>query len=582
MEYGELAELYSRIEATTKRTEMIGYLSEVIKKTSSSEIDKIIYLTQGRIGPRYEGLELGIAEKLVIKALSFATGYSEKRIYNMYVKSGDLGAVAEDVVRKKMQTALFTETLELKKVFSNFMKIASAKGSGAQELKIKLLSDLLHSATPLEAKYITRTVIGKLRLGIADMSMIEALSIAVASKEAKDEIEYAYNLCSDLGKVAKILLMEGLEGVRKIDVQVGIPVRPMLAERLSSINEILEKLEGKASFEYKYDGLRMQVHISKERILLFSRQLENITKQFPDIIKAVEESFKGETCIAEGECVPYNVETGEFLPFQQVSHRRGRIYDLESAMEEYPVKLILFDCLYLNGESYVKKRYLERRKMLNVFKESERIGVSEMLLTDNIDEAEKFFIKATESGCEGLLAKAIDSHYSAGARGWQWIKYKRDYKSEMTDTVDLVIVGGFAGRGRRSGVYGAYLMAAYNSEKDVFETVCKLGSGFTDKMLIDFKRIVDEKIIEKKHARVISNISPDVWFLPEVVLEVSGAEITLSPVHTCAYNKIKEDTGLAIRFPRYTGKVRHDKSPEDATTTKEIIDMYRQQLKKVA
>jgi DNA ligase-1 len=357
----------------------------------------------------------------------------------------------------------------------------------------------------------------------------------------------------------------------------------MLCERLTSLEDIIERLD-KCAFEYKYDGLRVQIHISDGKAELFTRQLENVTSQFPDVRDSILEAFKDKECVIEGECVPVDINTGEILPFQEVSHRRGRKIELSAAIKDYPVVVFLFDCLYLDGEDLTSRPYLQRReKLIGCIEGSEKVLISESVVTDDVEEAEEFFQKSIESGCEGLIAKSIkeDSHYRAGSRGWQWIKFKRDYKSEMDDTVDLVVVGAFAGKGRRAGHYGALLMATYNKEGDIFETVTKLGSGFDDEMLAAFPLLLDEHKIEKKHVRVNSNMKPDFWFSPTLVMEVKGAEITLSPIHTCGHGRIRKNAGLAIRFPRYTGILREDKSPEDATSTDEMVDMYNMQLKKL-
>lgn len=589
MEYAAIAETYQLIEGTTKRLEMTDYLVELFKKTPPDVIDKVIYLTQGKLYPDYLGIELGIAEKLAIRALAKTTGLKEKTINEMLKKSGDLGSVAEEAIKKKKQMTLFSfqeeKKLTVEKVYENFDKIARAEGEGSQEKKIQYLAELLNLSSPLEAKYIIRTVEGKLRLGIADMTILDALSVAFGgTKELRSFVERAYNIHPDLGYIARKLAEEGIEGVKKIKIQLGIPIRAMLAERLPSLEEILAKMGGRAAFEYKYDGMRIQAHVGEERIWLYSRRLENLTSQFPDVVNAIKEAFKGREGIFDGEAVPVDVNTGELLPFQVVSHRRGRKYGIEKAIEEYPVVLFLFDILYLDGEDLTSRSYPERREILErVIEETERVKFAHRLISSNIEKIKEFFNKAIEDGCEGLVAKNIgkESIYRAGAREFLWIKYKRDYKVEMGDTVDLVVVGAFAGKGKRRGTYGALLMAAYNPKKDRFETVCKLGSGFTDEQLAYLPKKFEELKIEKMHPRVYSEMDADYWFVPKVVLEVIGAEITLSPTHTCARDVVEKGSGLAIRFPRFTGRWRDDKSPEEATTTQELVEMYKNQIKKI-
>ncbi len=584
MEYLKLSEIYEKIESTTKRLDMTDYLVELFYITPPEKIDKLIYLTQGKLYPDFKGVELGVAEKLAIKAIAFATGYTEHEVTLQMTKMGDLGLVAEEKVRTKKQRSLFSEKLDIDKVYDSFEKIAKATGNKSQDLKFKFIAELLHDASPLEAKYIIRSLTGKLRLGIADMTIIDALAIAFAIKEDRTEIETAYNICSDLGALGKALSERGIEGAREFTITTGIPIRAMLAERLSSVSAILEKLDGKCAFEYKYDGLRIQAHIENGKIKLFSRRLEEITSQFPDIQEVLGEAFRGKSAILEGECVPIDVNTGELLPFQTVSRRRGRKYELTSAVEEYPVILFLFDCLYLEGENCLNLDYLTRRdKLQNVIEITDSVKISDSLVTSSEEKAEAYFQKSINSGCEGLIAKSIapDSYYRAGARGWQWIKYKQDYKSEMTDTVDLVIVGAFAGHGRRAGLYGALLMAAYNPDKTRYETLCKLGTGFSDEDLQFIPKLLKDSKSESVPSNIDSKMKAEFWFNPKIVMEVLGAEITFSPIHTCAFGELKSDAGLAIRFPRFTGNWRKDKSPEDATTTQELIGMYKGQLKKL-
>jgi DNA ligase-1 len=584
MYYLELAEIYQKIENTTKRLEMIDYLVELFDKTPVTIMDKLIYLIQGKILPDFKGVELGVGDKLTLRALAIATGYLENEAETLLLEEGDLGIVAEQLVANKKQTALFSEKLTIEMVYNSFVKIADTSGNRSQDLKFKLIAELLHDSEPLEAKYIVRSLTGKIRLGVADMTIISALAAAFATKEEQMKIEHAYNIHPDLGFLGRQLKEFGLKGVKNVDIKVGTPIRQMLAERLNSLEDIIDKLGGECAFEYKYDGLRIQAHIKDGNVSLFSRHLEDITDQFPDIQSILKENVKVNSAILEGECVPIDIETGELLPFQMVSRRRGRKYAIDSAINDFPIKLFLFDCLYFNDVDLTKKPLLTRRdKLKQIINASERIELSKILISSDLNEVTDFFDQSLSSGCEGLMAKSIsdDSTYRSGSRGWQWIKFKRDYKSELDDTLDLVIVGAFAGQGRRSGVYGALLMAVYNSSKDQFETICKLGTGFSDEMLENIANMLNEHRLDHVHPRVISHMKADFWIEPKFVFEVLGAEITFSPIHTCAYNSLKPETGLAIRFPRFTGRIRDDKAPEDATTTEEIISMYSNQLKKI-
>ncbi|MEM1556368.1 MAG: ATP-dependent DNA ligase [Candidatus Bathyarchaeia archaeon] len=584
MNYSAVTEVYERIESTTKRLEMTDYLVELFKKTPKEIIDKVVYLTQGKLYPDFMGIELGVAERLALKALAKASGRKESEIEEDLTRTGDLGETAQNFLSKRRQVSFFQKPLTVDRVYQTLDKIARASGEGSMDLKVNLLAGLLADATPKEAKYIIRTVTGKLRLGIADMTILDALAVAYGgSRGARDVIERAYNLSSDLGKVARALAEGGVEALKNFKISIGNPIRPMLAERLSSPAEILEKLGGKCVAEYKYDGERIQAHKDGDKVLLFSRRLENITSQYPDAVDLIRAHVKAREAIIEAECVAVNLDTGEMMPFQELMHRR-RKYDIARAAAEYPVSLFAFDVLYVDGRDLTLEPYPVRHKVLEeIVGQSDRFQLAKYVIVDNVEDLERFFEEAVESGCEGLVCKSLnnDSIYQAGARGWLWIKYKRDYKSEMMDTVDLVVVGAFYGRGKRAGKYGALLLAAYNHNNDTFETICKCGSGFTDEDLDNLPKILEPYKINHRHPRVNSEVEADVWFVPKVVIEVIGAEITLSPIHTCAKNLIRKGSGLAIRFPRFTGRYRTDKSAEDATTVDEIVEMYKRQLKKI-
>ena len=584
MKYSIIADAYEKIESTTKRLEMTDLLVDLLKNTSKEVIDKVAYLTQGKLYPDFVGIEIGVAERLAVKALVRVSGRKESEVEEVLNRTGDIGEAAQVFTANRKQQSFFRRDLSVEKVYETLDKMAQTSGSGAVDLKLSLLAGLLADATPKEAKYLMRTVTGSLRLGIADMTVLDALAIAYGGgKDAREDVERAYNVSSDLGRVAKTVAEEGIEGIRHFRVSVREPIRPMLAERLSSPDEILEKLGGKCVAEYKYDGERLQAHKTGENVTLYSRRLENISSQYPDAVELFKKYVKAREAILECECVAVDLDTGEMRPFQELMHRR-RKYGIEKAIKDYPVSLFLFEALYVDGKDLTQETYLTRRKMLEeTVTESDHLKIAKYVVTSNAAELEKFFQEAIENGCEGLVCKSIakDSVYQAGARGWLWIKYKRDYKSEMTDTVDLVIVGAFHGRGKRAGTYGALLLAAYNPESDTFETVTKCGTGFTDEDLKKLPKMLEKHAVAQKHSRMYSMIEADVWFEPSITMEILGAEVTLSPIHTCAMDSIRKGSGLAIRFPRFTGKYRPDKAAEDATTAREILGMYQKQLKKI-
>ncbi|HXZ75852.1 MAG TPA: ATP-dependent DNA ligase, partial [Streptosporangiaceae bacterium] len=370
----------------------------------------------------------------------------------------------------------------------------------------------------------------------------------------------------------------GLAAVEQIQVHPGNPVRVMLAQRLSDASEILAKLGGECAAEYKYDGVRVQAHRTADgTIELFTRRLEEISTQFPDVVELLAAALGPREAILEGEVVAYDAAAGELRPFQEVMFRR-RKYGIAEAVRDVPVGLFCFELLYADGQDLTMLPYPQRRAAL-----AEAITVSPQLrLTTAVEVStpealDAAFEQAVTDGCEGLLCKSVSpaSVYQAGARGWLWIKLKRDYRTELSDTVDLVVVGAYAGRGRRAGVYGALLLAAYDADADVFRTVSKCGTGFSDADLASLPARLAPLASPNRPARVDARQEPDVWFEPGLVLEILSAELTLSPNYTAGWGQIKEDAGLAMRFPRFTGRWRDDKSAEDATTTAELIDLYR-------
>lgn len=588
MRYSAIADIYEKIEATSKRLEMTDLLVELIKATPKNLIGKVAYLTQGKLYPDFMGIEMGVAEKSIINTIATASGTKKEDVNKLWKKLGDLGLTAEESLKESRGSKarlLPPEPLTVEDVYDTLDKISKVSGQGAVEARQNALSQLLARATPKEARYLVRTAAGKLRLGIGDMTFLDALAIAYGGgKEAREAVERAYNVSSDLGLVAETLAEKGLDGIKGFKITLGRPVRPMLCERLTSAEEILDKMGGEGAAEYKYDGLRIQAHMSPQGISLFSRRLENLTEQFPDVRSGLKESLTTGDVVVEGECVAVDPNTGDLQPFQVVTHRRGRKYEVKETAEEIPVVLELFDILYLKGETLLDTPYLKRRDALtSVVKETEHVKITHPTIVKDPHRLDALMDEAVEAGCEGVVVKSLseDSVYQAGARGFLWIKYKREYRSEMADTVDLVIVGALAGRGRRAGTYGALLMASYDEEQDMFKTVCKLGTGFSDEALASLPKTLAEYRLDHPHPRLDSKMVADFWFVPVKVLEVRGAELTLSPSHTCGWSMIRKDGGLAVRFPRFTGKWRDDKGPEDATSVKELVEMYQSQLKRV-
>ncbi|MGB7633323.1 MAG: ATP-dependent DNA ligase [Nitrososphaeraceae archaeon] len=685
----KLVDTFEKMEETKSRLLLTEHLVMLLRETESAIIDKVIYLIQGKLGPSYEGVELGLAEKMAIRSLVQSSGKSVTYILSIYREKGDLGDTAEEAMITKNQNTLFSQEMTVERVFDTLYKIAKTTGSGSQETKIRLVSSLLNETSPREARYIMKFLMGTLRLGIADFTVLDSLAVAfTGDKSNRSLLENAYNVSGDLGMVARELASNGIESVRSIKITLFKPIRPMLAERASSIEEGLDRMDGIAGAEYKLDGERVQIHKGKdnqkgrhkhdiakaeERVELFSRRLENITSHYPDVVQAIRKMDNLKGVILEGEIVATDPSTSEYLPFQELMHRR-RKYGVEEAMQSYPVIVNVFDVLYNDSKSVTSSPYKERRRILRELvgtgdpvdidggkgrtstnikgkrtskkrgrggkvvngerettshalenevpkktsdKGSTRIqqerslsrhdydlrqlynGVTDSTMdsskdtTTNIiqlitqimssdkEEIQRFMDSAIGAGCEGVMLKHRDSVYRAGSREYLWIKVKREYRSELADTLDLVIVGALYGRGRRVGKYGALLLAAYDEKQDLFRSVSKVGTGFTDQHLESFYNNLEGLRIAHKSPRVDTRMEQmDVWFEPKTVIEVIASEITLSPAHTAGLNSIKEGYGLALRFPKFTGKIRDDKNPEDATSVHELIELFKQQLKR--
>lgn len=539
-----------------------------------------MYLSQGKLHPDFVPGVLGMADRLVMKAIAKASGNPEDKVEKLTVETGDLGQVAETLISKKKQMALFSEELTVARVVKGLATIEGAEGKDSQDIKQKTLAGLLHDSNPVEARYLCRTVTGRMRVGAADMTILDALAEAFASKEDRPTIERAFNVTCDIGLVAETIANGGMDAVRAIGVKVGSPVKVMLAERLPSIAEVVEKMGGRCAMEYKYDGIRVQAHIGKDSVRLYSRRLEDLTSNFPDIAESLRARCRHGEAIIEGECVAIDPETGFMLPFQNVTHRRKK-HGMDEAVKEVPVRIFMFDMLFADGEDWTSRPYLERREALESgFEIGGNVQMTTMRIVESPEDGEDFFSNAIGARCEGIMAKSIapDSVYRAGSRGFLWIKYKKDYQQALTDSFDLTVVGAFYGMGKRAGRYGALLMAAYDNETGTFPTVCKLGTGFDDAFLDYMPTLLDGTLSETKPGSVDAEMVPDVWFEPSVVLEVVAAEITLSPIHTAAKDVLKEGAGLGIRFPRFTGRVRDDKTPEQCTTVTEIVEMYGMQV----
>ena len=582
MKFSIISDAFQQMEATTKRLELTDILVKLIQEIPEDVIAKAIYLIQGKLRPNFEGVELGIAEKLVMRAMSKSSGIPLKKIEDDYNKGGDLGQTAENILQQKIQTTFASETITLERVYETLLKIANLEGKGSQEMKMRYISSILNDATPQEAKFILKILLGTLRLGIAENTVMDALAIAfTGKKENREMIENAYNVSSDLGKVAQVVSKGGIVEIMKFQIQLFNPIRPMLADRIKSGEDTVKKFQDQFAAEYKLDGERAQIHKQKDTIVIFSRSLENITSYYPDIVEKISKSIISDDVILEAEVVAMNTSTGDFLPFQELMHRR-RKYEIDDAVSKYPISVNFFDVLFSDGRNCMEMEYADRRKLLEkIIKEDEFARLIPMSIINSKEQVLEVLENSINSGCEGLMLKHLNSIYKAGTRGSNWLKLKREYQNELGDSLDLVVIGAFFGKGRRTGKYGTLLLATYNDEEDVFPSICKVGTGFTDESLDQLYQILSPKVTLKKNPRIVSEMEADVWFEPELVIEIVASEITQSPIHKTALNKIKEETGLALRFPKFTGKIRTEKNSEDASTDEEVIALYKVQKKTI-
>jgi len=592
MEFSIISEMFEMMEKTTKRIELTNILVELLKKTPKKIIPNIVYLIQGIIRPNFEGVELGIAEKLAIRAISKSAGLPIKKIEDDYREGGDLGLTASNILKIKTQTTFTAEKITVERVYETLFKIAKLEGKGSQDLKMKHISSLLNDATPLEAKFVVKILLGTLRLGIAENTVMDALAIAfTGEKENRELVENAYNVSSDLGNVSLVLARDGIDEIKKFKISLFSPIRPMLADRVQSEKDVIEKMKHEPFIaEYKLDGERVQIHKKGDEVKLFSRSLEDITQYYPDIVDNIGKSIKTNDGVFEAEIVPINENTGDFLPFQELMHRR-RKYKLAEAVSQYPITVNFFDVLYCDDDC-LDKTYDERRHILedqvheNDF--AKLVPKSQVFRVQSEEEVERietenkiedFLENSINAGCEGLMLKTLSAPYRAGTRGSNWLKLKREYRNELGDSLDLIVIGAYFGRGRRTGLYGTLLLATYNPEKDNFPSICKVGTGFTDESLDQLYQILSTNVTLKKNSRIISEMEADVWFEPKLVLEIVASEITLSPIHKTGLDLIRKSTGFALRFPKFTGKIRYEKAVEDASIGEEVLTLYKRQSK---
>jgi len=576
VKFKEFSSVLEKLEKTPSRLSLIDILAELFGQVKADEIARVVYLIQGRVAPFYEPVEMGMSDKLVAAAIARAYGVEKEEVLKEYGEVGDLGVVAK---RLNEELKIKNYELSVAEIFNALTEIAKTSGEGTVEKKILLLSGLLQKMDPVSAKHLVRIPLGVSRLGVGDPTVLDAFAAAkLGDRKNKKELEEAYNKTSDLGFIGEVLWKKGIEGVRKLDVTVGRPIRPQLAERLPDAKAILEKF-GQAHIQYKYDGFRTQLHKNGDEVRIFSRNLEETTTMFPEIIEGVRKQVKAKTAILDSEALAFNPDSDEFLPFQETTKRR-RKYGIEEMSKSLPLKAFVFDVMYIDGKSYIDVPLRERMDALEkVISGSEVLVPQPGEITNSEERVITILNDAFTKGLEGLVVKRVDSGYEAGARNFNWVKLKKHSAGELHDTIDCVILGYVYGRGKRAEFgAGALLVGVYNKEKDEFVTVSKIGTGLSDLEWREVHERADKIKVEHKPARVNSILEPSVWIEPKIVIEVLADEITKSPVHTAG--KAGLEPGYALRFPRLVRFREEDRRAEDATTVKELVEMYKLQYMK--
>jgi len=584
MKFHDLSVYLEKLESTASRNSMVEILSDLFKKADKDEIDKLMYLLQGRVVPIYVSLEFGMAEKMVIRAIALAFNHEVKAVTQLFKKEGDVGVIAEQLASSHKSNKT---NPSINDVYDVLKKIAKTSGPGSVDVKIKYLSDLLSSLDPRSSRFVSRIPIGAMRLGFSDMTVLDSLSWMVSGDKSKrKEIEAAFNARPDLGFIGKTIKEKGVKGLVDVKPAVFNPILMARAERLSSGDEIIAKI-GTCAVEPKFDGFRLQAHFLKDKkeVKLFTRNLEEVTFMYPDVVEGIVNQIDAQEVIFEGEAIAFHPQTGEYLPFQETSQRK-RKYDIAQKAKEIPLKLIVFDLLYLNGKSMIDQPYKERRKRLaQIIKNEGAIILSDEHTVDKGKEIEVLFDDALSQGLEGILAKRLDGVYQAGARGWNWIKLKRSYSARLDDTIDALVMGYYVGQGKRASFgIGAFLIGVYDNKSDQFVTIAKIGTGLTDEEWRGLAvRGTKLKAREKPPLYVVDAfLTPDIWVEPHIVVEIRADEITRSSIHTAGRVMKTSKSGsafdvdipgYALRFPRLE-KFRDDKKIEDTTSLKEIESMY--------
>lgn len=586
MKYSELVTIYDKLESTTKRLDKTYYIAEFLKKVKEDDLDDIVLLLQGIIFPKYDERKIGFGGRMVLKAINIATGIDVAKIEDEWKKLGDIGEVAEKLIGKKKQATLFSQELSIKKVFDNLRSLSSLEGAGTVDRKVKLVAELLTSASPKEAKYIIRIVLEDMRVGVGEGSLRDALVWAYFSKEIglefdKDKKEVAWSkefmkdterkakykeyteilqsaldVTNDFSKVAKVAKEKGIKGLGKLEVKTEKPIKVMLFQKAKDFEDAFERVGKPAAFEFKYDGFRLEIHKKDDKIRLFTRRLEDVSKQFPDVVKFVAENVKGDDFIIDSEIVGLDVKKKRYIAFQNISQRIKRKYDIERMTKEIPVAVCVFDIISFDRKSMINVPYKERSELLKkIVKEKERIHVAEQILTSDINEAKRFYEKALAAGNEGVMAKNLEAPYKPGSRVGYGVKIK-----PTMETLDLVIIGAEWGAGKRGKWLSSFDIACKGEDGEFLE-IGKFGTGVKEKKE---EGTSFEEMTELLKPLIKSEKGKHVLVKPKIVVEINYEEIQKSPTYS---------SGYALRFPRFV-VLREDKPVDEIAAIDMVEEMY--------
>jgi DNA ligase-1 len=564
MDYLVLVETYERLEEVSSKLKKTDILAELFSKTSTEDLEKVVLFVTGRVFPIYSQNELGIATQMMLRAISKASGFRAEEVEQKFKKTGDLGLTAEECIKSKKQATLFKKRLDIDFVFDNLQKLAFVTGAGSQDKKLNLIAELLASSKPKEARYIARTILEELRVGAAEGLIRDAIVQAFLLKPhmSKEEeevltsaVDYAWNVLSDFGEIAKIAKQKGLNGLNKVKVELGKPIQVMLAEKAENMKDVFDEFK-KLAVEWKYDGMRAQIHKKGNQIWVYTRRLEDVTKQFPDLVDLCKQGLKSKECIVEGELLGISSKTKLPLPFQVLSQRIHRKYEIEEMIKQIPIQINLFDVIYVEGKMCVDSPLTERRKLLEKIVKSipGKFQLAEQFITDDLKKAEKFYKVALDAKQEGVMLKILDSNYIFGRHVGGWYKIK-----PIMETLDLVIIGATWGEGKRVKWLSSYVLGCRDPNTGEFLECGMMSTGLTEEEYENMTNVL-KPLIEFEKGR-------DVKIKPKVVIEVGYQEIQKSPNYK---------SGFALRFPRLV-RIRQDRSTDDADTIERLESLFKTQ-----